>query len=71
MRQNSSPQTTERKYTIKHQGVPIGVIALPPHADRVTVAVDPLPAYDAPQHDGLRNAGLRGRLIFHLLRTKL
>lgn len=49
MRQNSSTQTTELQYTITHQGVPIGVIELPPHADRITVAVVPLPAYDTLQ----------------------
>ena len=54
MRPNDSTQATELKYTITHQGVPIGVIEIPPHVDRITVAVDPLPAYDALQPIVLR-----------------
>lgn len=43
----TSMKGTHTTYTVTHQGVPIGVIELPSDADRVTVAVDPLPAYAA------------------------
>jgi hypothetical protein len=34
-------------YTLTHRGVPIGTVELPPTGERVTVAVTPLPGYDA------------------------
>ena len=34
-------------YTITHRGVPVGNVALPPSGARVTVAVAPLPGYEA------------------------
>jgi len=36
-------------YTITHRGVPIGTIELPVSSERVTVAVSPLPGYEAIQ----------------------
>jgi len=35
------------RFTITHEGVPIGTVELAPGADRVTGPVDPLPAYGA------------------------
>ena len=35
------------RYTITHQGVPVGVVELVPDAELVAGAVAPLPAYDA------------------------
>ena len=49
MPQQSSMKRTDQQYTVTHQGVPIGIIELPADADRVTVALDPLPAYAAVQ----------------------
>ena len=49
MPQHISMKPTDATYTVTTHGVPIGVIALPADADRVTVALDPLPAYSALQ----------------------
>ena len=37
------------EYTITHHGVPVGTAELPSDGDRMTVAVEPLPAYAAIQ----------------------